>query len=270
MACQSQCDGSMADGFLQLDADVLEYGHIGTLSLYSAPADKGRFNRRCATPSPGMSKPQLLLASQSPRRSQLLQLVGLPFEVSPAEVHEAPRAGESPVELVTRLSRAKVDGVTIVDRPGALVIGCDTVVSLNGRMLGKPRDSTDAAAMLRRLRGRSHLVHSALTCLGPQGRTVTELVSTRVTMRSYSDAEIAAYVASGDPLDKAGGYAIQHTGFRPVDQVEGCYAGVMGLPLCHLARCLTGWGFRAAADVPAACQAHTGHFCTVYQEIVTL
>jgi MAF protein len=217
-----------------------------------------------------MNEPQLVLASQSPRRSQLLQLVGLPFAVSPAEVYEAPRPGESPVQLVTRLSHAKVDGVAIVDQTRALVVGCDTIVSLNGHMLGKPRNSVDAAAMLRRLRGRSHLVHSAITCLGPEGRTATELVSTRVTMRGYSDAEIAAYVATGDPLDKAGGYAIQHTGFRPVDEVEGCYAGVMGLPLCHLARCLTGWGVRAAADVPAACQAYTGHSCTVYQEIMTL
>ncbi|MGD2148460.1 MAG: Maf family protein [Anaerolineae bacterium] len=217
-----------------------------------------------------MSETRLVLASQSPRRSQLLRLVGLPFKVAPAEVFEAPRSGESPVELVTRLSRAKVDGVRMRDRPGALVIGCDTIVSLNGRVLGKPRDPTAAAAMLRSLRGRSHLVHSAITCLGPQGRTATELVSTRVTMRGYSDAEIAAYVASGDPLDKAGGYAIQHTGFRPVDQVEGCYAGVMGLPLCHLTRCLTGWGVTAAADVPAACQAFTSHLCSAYQEIMTL
>ena len=233
----------------------------------------------------GMSNPRLVLASQSPRRAELLQLMGLRFDVVGAGVEEAPRAGEGPAKLVARLSRAKAGGGPFgtlseglfgtlrpgrTDGPGTLVIGCDTIVSLNGRILGKPRDPTEATAMLQCLRGRSHLVWSALTCLGPRGRAETEVAATRVTMRAYSDAEIAAYVASGDPLDKAGGYAIQHEGFHPVEQVEGCYASVMGLPLCHLARCLSGWGVAPAKEVPTACQAYTGHRCAVYQEIITL
>ena len=225
-----------------------------------------------------MSKPRLVLASQSPRRAELLQLVGLRFDVVGAGVEEEPRAGEGPAELVARLSRAKASGAGpfgelragLADGPGVLVIGCDTIVSLDGRILGKPRDATEATAMLQCLRGRSHRVCSALTCLGPRGRAETEVAATRVTMRVYSDAEIAAYVASGDPLDKAGGYAIQHELFHPVDQVEGCYASVMGLPLCHLVRCLSGWGVAPAKEVPTACQAHTGHRCAVYQEIITL
>jgi MAF protein len=217
-----------------------------------------------------MSEPRLVLASRSPRRYELLRLLGLPFEVMAADVRETPRAGERPAELVSRLSRAKADGAQLVDRNDALLIGCDTVVVLKDDILGKPRGANEAGAILRRLRGRSHFVYSAVTLLDPVGRAATELAETRLTMRAYSDAEIWAYVASGDPLDKAGGYAIQHEGFHPVARVEGCYASVMGLPLCHLARGLRNWDVEPATDVPTACQAHTGHRCAVYREIMTL
>ncbi len=213
-----------------------------------------------------------MLASRSPRRRELLQLLGLPFEVTAADVAEVPRADETPVELVTRLSRAKAESLKIGDarlngHGEALVIACDTVVALEEahgptRILGKPRDAEEAGAMLRLLRGRSHLVYSAVTVLDRTRRAVTKLAETRLTMRTYTDSEIAAYVASGDPLDKAGAYAIQHQGFHPVKEMEGCYASVMGLPLCHLTRLLLRWGRPPAADVPAACQAHTGHRCT--------
>jgi MAF protein len=149
------------------------------------------------------------------------------------------------------------------------VIGCDTIVALERDILGKPRGANEAEAMLQRLRGRSHFVYSGITLLDSVDRAVTELAETRLTMRAYSETEIRAYVASGDPLDKAGGYAIQHEGFHPVDEIEGCYASVMGLPLCHLARNLRNWGIEPAADVPTACRAHTGHRCVVYQEIMT-
>jgi predicted house-cleaning NTP pyrophosphatase (Maf/HAM1 superfamily) len=249
-----------------------------------------------------------MLASQSPRRRELLQLLGLPFGVTVADVTEAPMADETPTELVTRLSRAKAHAVLLEDgsaRPGArievaaphdahpctsstraLVIACDTVVALEDtlrddahprddvsprdgasshqtRILGKPRDSADAVEMLNLLRGRSHLVYSAVTVRHPTRGAVTELVETRLSMRSYTASEIAAYVASGDPLDKAGAYAIQHEGFAPVEEIEGCYASVMGLPLCQLARCLRHWGCPPATDVPTACQTYTGHHCLV-------
>jgi MAF protein len=215
-----------------------------------------------------MSEPHLVLASQSPRRCELLKLLGLPFKVTTADVRETPRAGEMPDELVIRLSRAKACDAQLVDRQDTLVIGCDTTVELEGAILGKPHSADEAEAMLRRLRGRSHVVYSAITLLDPAGQAETSLTRTQLTMRTYNDAEIRAYVASGDPLDKAGGYAIQHEGFHPVDEIEGCYASVMGLPLCHLARCLRNWDIEPATDVPTACQSHTRHRCTIFLEIV--
>jgi septum formation protein len=215
-----------------------------------------------------MSEQRLVLASQSPRRCELMRLLGLPFELTTADVRETPRADERPAELVTRLSQAKARRAQLADRRDTLVIGCDTVVALEGDILGKPGGPDEAEAMLQRLRGRSHLVHSAITLLDPVDRAATELVETRLTMRAYNESEIRAYVASGDPLDKAGGYAIQHEGFHPVDEIEGCYASVMGLPLCHLARSLMNWDIETTTDVPTACQAHTGHRCLVYQEII--
>jgi predicted house-cleaning NTP pyrophosphatase (Maf/HAM1 superfamily) len=123
--------------------------------------------------------------------------------------------------------------------------------------------------MLRRLRGRSHVVYSAVTVEPLDHEATTDLVETELSMRPYTDAEIRAYVASGDSLDKAGAYAIQHEGFDPVAKIQGCYASVMGLPLCHLARRLREWGMDFDRDVPTACQTHTDHVCHVYQEIVS-
>jgi predicted house-cleaning NTP pyrophosphatase (Maf/HAM1 superfamily) len=123
--------------------------------------------------------------------------------------------------------------------------------------------------MLRRLRGRDHAVYSAVTLLEPgTGRTTTEVAKTHLTMRVYTDAEMATYVASGDPLDKAGAYAIQHPGFHPVASLRGCYANVVGLPLCHLTRGLRSLGVEPPHDVPTACQAHTGRRCRVYGAIL--
>jgi len=238
-----------------------------------------------------MSEPHLLLASQSPRRRELLALLGLPFEVTTANVDEAPQAGELPDELVARLSQAKASaalplrrlqsalaaeqfpigegtwGLEPAHRPlqGLIIVACDTVVALDGQVLGKPRDAAEATAMLYRLRGRPHTVYSAVTLLETAtGRALTDVVETQVTMRAYTGAEIEAYVASGDPLDKAGAYAVQHSGFHPVGGLQGCYANVMGLPLCHLTRCLRAWGVEPPCNVPAACQSHTDHHCTVY------
>jgi septum formation protein len=207
----------------------------------------------------------LLLASQSPRRHELLALLGLPFEVSAPDVAESPKPDESPAALAVRLSQAKARA-TCSD---AITIACDTVVALDGKLLGKPRDATEATAMLRRLRGRPHAVHSAVTVMErASDRVLTDTAETYVTMRAYTDAERAAYVASGDPLDKAGAYAIQHSGFHPVAEVQGCYANVMGLPLCHLTRCLRVWGIEPPHDVTTACQAHTGRRCAAYVNIL--
>ena len=233
-----------------------------------------------------MSEPRLVLASQSPRRRELLHLLGLPFAVTVADVTEEQKTGETPAELVTRLSRAKAERAIIrAEAPDVghaapheprdtLIIACDTIVALEEgldgapRILGKPRDPKEATAMLRLLRGRSHTVYSGITVRNEIHRATTQLAKTRLTMRTYTERELSTYVASGDPLDKAGAYAIQHEGFHPVATIEGCYASVMGLPLCHLTRCLRHWGRPPAVDVPAACQAHTDRRCNVYQEII--
>ena len=212
----------------------------------------------------------LLLASGSPRRRELLTLMGLSFEITTPSVDEEPQANEVPAALAARLSRAKaraacaVQDATTDPKGTAVIIACDTVVSLDGEILGKPGDATEAATMLRHLRRQSpHTVYSGFTLLDPaSGEILTDVDKTQVTMRAYTDAEIDIYVASGDPLDKAGGYAIQHRGFHPVVGLEGCYANVMGFPLCHLTRCLREWGIvppAHATTVPGTCQAHIGH-----------
>jgi MAF protein len=135
--------------------------------------------------------------------------------------------------------------------------------------LGKPRDNDDAAEMLLHLRGKAHAVYTAVTVLDEATkRAATQVAETTVLMRHYTDDELAAYVASGDPLDKAGAYAIQHADFRPVAQLRGCYLNVMGLPLCHLARQLHAWGIALPRDVPTACQAHTERSCPVHASIL--
>lgn len=216
---------------------------------------------------------KILLASASPRRRELLSWLGLPFETVAPEVDESPEVGEEPALLVSRLSLAKARAVcdtnwACSDAP-EVVIACDTLVALDGTILGKPRDEREAAEMLGRLRGRSHLVYSAVTLVSPSGgRVATELVETVVTMRRYTAEEIALYVASGDPFDKAGAYAIQHEQFRPVAGLKGCYTNVMGLPLCHTARSLRRWGIEVPEDPPAVCRARTGYVCHIYLSIL--
>lgn len=208
----------------------------------------------------------ILLASASPRRRELLSLLGLPFSIVVADVDETNHASEPPSEMVQRLSRLKARFVA-EQYPAALVAAADTTVALSGKSLGKPADPAEATAMLRALRGRSHQVYSGLT-LTHRDRVLTDLVESVVWMRDYSDGEIARYVDSGDPLDKAGAYAIQHEGFHPVARIEGCYASVMGLPLCHLTRALASFGVRVPVDLPAACQAHNDLICPVFSEIL--
>lgn len=224
-----------------------------------------------------MDEHRLLLASQSPRRHELLALLGLPFVVTAPDVPETAQPDESPAEFVIRLSRAKARAACSRQgqgehgaSPSTVIIACDTVVALDGGLLGKPGGVAEATAMLRRLRERtSHVVYSAVTLLEPAtNRALTDVAETQLEMRAYTDAEIAVYVASGDPLDKAGAYAIQHPGFHPVAALEGCYANVMGLPLCHLTRCMRSLGIEPSRDVPTACQAHTGYHCPVYPAIL--
>jgi MAF protein len=213
----------------------------------------------------------LILASNSPRRRELITLLEQPTQSTGADIDETPRAGEDPRALARRLCEAKARAVaqTTRDLPrDALIIAADTFVALDDEILMKPRDADDAVAMLMKLRGREHLVISGLAVLdAATGRVGVTLVETRVWMRDYADAEIRAYVATGDPLDKAAAYAIQHPAFSPVARLEGCYANVMGLPLCHLYVALRRFG-AVVSEPDARCQRYLQIACPVAREIL--
>lgn len=207
----------------------------------------------------------IVLASQSPRRKEFFRLLDLSFVVDAADVDEENHGDLAPDEIVQALSRIKA--LTVASRhPDALVVGADTIVVLEGSILGKPADEADAGRMLRALRGREHLVLSSVTLVHPSGAEAAECAETVVRMRDYSGDELRAYVGSGDPMDKAGAYAIQHPVFRPVSEIEGCYASVMGLPLCHVARAFWRVGEPLAIHVPSLCRSETGHRCAVYPQ----
>lgn len=211
---------------------------------------------------------RLILASASPRRREFFRALGLSFRTAAVEVDERPPAGEAPEDLVRRLSLAKARAAALTCREPALVVGADTVVVFGGRVLGKPADAADARCMLRAMRGRMHRVCSAVSFVDTvAGCAAAWLAETQVRMRPYSNQEIEDYLATGDPFDKAGGYAIQHPGFRPVESVVGCYANVMGLPLCLLAHGLEQFDFPLEADVSAACRAFTGWPCRLVDEV---
>jgi len=168
---------------------------------------------------------RLVLASSSPRRKQLLEMLGLEILVQPAHVQEIPLPKEPPAAYVRRLARDKARAV-----PGELVLGADTTVVLDGALLEKPRDAEDAVDMLRRLQGRRHEVLTAV-CLVSAAGTFEAMDSTAVWFRAADDETLRAYVATGEPMDKAGAYGIQGYGASLVERIEGDFFGVMGLPL---------------------------------------
>jgi septum formation protein len=170
----------------------------------------------------------LILASSSPRRRDLLRGLGLSFEIQPPEIDESPRTGEAPSQYVERLARLKAEAVATRE-PGALVLGADTAVILDGEILGKPRDAAQARAMLERLSGRGHTVLTAIALAGA-GRGF-RLVEARVDFRRASPEEIGWYVQTGEPLDKAGSYALQGSGGFLVSSLHGSVSGAIGLPL---------------------------------------
>jgi septum formation protein len=187
-----------------------------------------------------VSAPAIVLASGSPRRRDLLAALGLDFEVRPAEVDESPLPGESSAELVARLSWIKASTVASV-RPGALVIAADTVVVLDGEVLSKPVDAAENRTFIARLAGRRHRVLTGHTLmLG--GRCAGEVCRTEVEFRPLDAAEIERYIASGEGLDKAGGYGIQGLGASLVPRIEGCYFNVVGLSLATVVACASRLG----------------------------
>ena len=214
----------------------------------------------------------LVLASNSPRRRQMMALGGWPFLVMPAEVDESVLPGEASRAYVLRLAEEKARSALERHRgqllEEALLLASDTAVVVDGEILGKPADAAEAEWMLRRLRGRSHEVYTGIVALRVKnGVLLSDVCVTQVPMRPYSDQEIQEYIATGDPFDKAGGYAIQHAGFHPVTSLEGCYANVMGMPLCHLKRMLTIAGVSPQVDIARACQTAIQYDCPVYRYI---
>lgn len=198
-----------------------------------------------------------------------MRLGGWVFRVQASEVDESVLPGESPQEYVLRLARAKAQKVAHQLQGNALVLAADTAVVDAGSILGKPENPAQAVAMLRRLRNRVHQVYTAVAALRVADHLLlSDICMTQVPMRNYSDEEIAAYVASGDPFDKAGAYAIQNQAFHPVENLYGCYANVMGLPLCHLARLLSRLGIASEVNIPAACQKALAFHCEVYPHIL--
>ncbi len=189
-----------------------------------------------------MTAPRIVLASASPRRRDLLTLIGIPHEVRPADIDETPLAGELPDAYAERLARAKA-AILAARAPDALVVGSDTIVVVEGDILGKPRDEAEAARMLRRLAGRRHMVHTAVA-VARDGRVESGVERVDVAFRPLGDADIAAYIATGEPMDKAGAYGIQGFGATIVERIEGDYFAVMGLPLGRLVRLMERVGVR--------------------------
>jgi septum formation protein len=177
--------------------------------------------------------PRVVLASQSPRRRDLLDLIGVRHSVRPADVDESVRPGEAPDAYTERLAREKARAVAALE-PHAYVVAADTTVVIDDEILGKPADAAEARAMVRRLAGRTHEVYTGMTVRHEDGPTVREASAVervRVTFRALSDAEVAAYVATGEPMDKAGAYGIQGYGATIVERIDGDYFAVMGLSL---------------------------------------
>ena len=187
----------------------------------------------------------LVLASGSPRRHQLLAWLGIPFTIDSADVDETPHPEEDAARMVARLARAKAMAVA-ARRPDAWVLGADTTVEVDGVLLGKPADDGEAAAMLARLAGREHRVSTGFALVAPGGTPrVVDVVRTRVVFRPLDERAIRAYVASGEPDGKAGGYAIQGLGAGLIERIDGSFTNVMGLPVTEVARALAEAGFRA-------------------------
>jgi MAF protein len=206
----------------------------------------------------------LVLASNSPRRKQLLALGGWEFQVLPVDIDESRLDGESAGDYVLRLAQNKATAAAQKVAPGNIIVAADTTVVDGDEILGKPSNAQVARQMLEKLRGRMHQVYTAIGVFDINTSfKLSDLCITDVLMRPYSHEEISAYIASGDPLDKAGAYAIQHRGFDPVEKIEGCYANVVGLPLCHLVRTLHKLDIFPKTDITKKCQESLQHTCQI-------
>ena len=203
--------------------------------------------------SSGVAAPMALtLASASPRRQELMDILGLEFDIKPADLNEAPLPGEIPVDMVKRLSAEKAKAIAATLDSG-LVIGADSTVVFQGQAVGKPINDEDARRMLCELSGTTHHVSTGITVIDAgSGKTLSDVMTSRVTLRHLSEQEIEASVASGVPRDKAGAYAIQDTELRPASDWQGCYNNIVGLPVCRLLEMLheLGYQFPEGWDTP--------------------
>lgn len=216
---------------------------------------------------------EIWLGSQSPRRRALVKLLGLPVRSLAADADEDSITEPDPalnVILTAELKTAVISqSLATQPPPGSLLITADTTVTLAGRMLNKPADEQEARDMLQAMRARTHEVYSGYVVTDlDSGKQVKGVHTAVVTMRHYSDAEIGAYIATGDPMDKAGAYAIQHPSFRPVARLDGCFLSVMGLPLCDLIQVLRGFDLPLQVDLTAVAKAHQQYSCPILKDIV--
>ncbi|MFO7624620.1 MAG: Maf family protein [Anaerolineales bacterium] len=220
-----------------------------------------------------MSKEKkLVLASVSPRRKELMAMGGWQFEVLPAGIDEDLHPDEKPQPYVLRMAKSKACAVAGLAPRDSLIVGADTtVVDPQGEILAKPQDEKEAVEMLRRLRGRVHQVLTGVVVLQAGRNTIDQdMCVTEVYMRSYSETEMHDYIATGDPYDKAGGYAIQHEEFNPVERIKGCYANVVGLPVCTLARLLEKQGVKSPYLLPADSSTNQYNQCPVCRQLTHL
>lgn len=211
----------------------------------------------------------IYLASSSPRRRELLGIAGFMFSTIKVDVDESVYPNEFPPEYTLRVSLMKAEAAARLVKGDPLILSADTTVVDGTQMLGKPLNAQEAEQMLKQLRGRTHQVYTAVTVLDvATGRIEQEVAETDVPMRHYTDTEILTYITSGDPFDKAGGYAIQNSAFHPVKTRTGCYANVIGLPLCHLLKILRRIDIPVEQDIPYLCQTAHDYKCGVFTSIL--
>lgn len=215
-----------------------------------------------------MQQPNMILASSSPRRQELMTCLKIPFKSTPADIDESFQQDEKPLQHVQRLARQKAQKVYECGGKDKLILAADTIVIHAGHILGKPKDAARAEEMLLALRGKVHQVATAICVIDEMGAYLADLCVSNVKMRTYTLEEIKAYVATGDPLDKAGAYAIQSQSFHPVPAFDGCFASVMGFPFCHIERNLRkidGYNCVPVADI---CQKNLHYSCPIFSRVL--
>jgi septum formation protein len=211
---------------------------------------------------------KILLASNSARRRQLIKLTGWEVTLTSADIDEGRKRDEPAREYVLRLAREKAAAMHPFDQE-TLILAADTIVVDQETIYGKPVNVKNASDILWALRGHTHQVMTALALGNSKNQTMTtDLCVSTVPMRAYTAAEVDAYIRSGDPMDKAGAYAIQNKQFHPVMGFTGCFASVMGMPLCHLSRTASRIGLTVDDGIPQRCQTELNYICAVYKAIL--